>query len=125
MQKLQSIGIAVAMLCSLFLFGMVNSSQAREIIDFPSDTEDTSYGGYTYHMAYLKTDVPFYCVWWYVNGKYGTQDGAMAVIKKLKPTSILTIKYPVSLKARSGQSRQKLHGLRMTAPHTLLPLPTQ
>lgn len=39
MKRLQSIGIAVAMICSLLLIGVVNSSHAIEIEEFPSDTE--------------------------------------------------------------------------------------
>lgn len=48
MQKLRSISITVVIIYSLCLFGMDNSSDAIEIVDFPSDTEDYSYGGYTY-----------------------------------------------------------------------------
>ena len=67
---IRSTRIALAILCSLFLFGIVNNSLAIEIVNFPSNTEDTSYNGYTYHMAYLKTDVPFYSVIWYVNDTF-------------------------------------------------------
>ena len=67
MLTLRSIRIALAILCSLFMFGMVKSSLAIEIVDFPSNTEDTSYNGYTYHMAYVKTDVPIYSVIWYID----------------------------------------------------------
>ena len=66
----RSIRIALAILCFLFMFGIVKSSDAIEIVDFPSNTEDTSYNGYTYHSAYVKTDVPFYSVIWYVNDTF-------------------------------------------------------
>ncbi len=59
--------IALTVTC---LFGIVHSIHTREIVDFPSDTTDYSYSGYIYHTAHLKTDVPFYCVWWYVDGNY-------------------------------------------------------
>ena len=69
MFRVQSIGIAVAMICFLFVIG-VQKSDAIKIVDFPSDTEDTSYNGYTYHMAYVETDVPIYHVSWSIDGKW-------------------------------------------------------
>ena len=68
MVRLRSIGIVVAMLCSLLLIG-INSSDAYEIVEFPSDTEVQTYGDYTYHMAELKTDVPYLWIEWYVDDK--------------------------------------------------------
>ena len=70
MKIMQSFGVAVAMICSLLLIGVVNSSHAIEIEEFPSDTDDTSYGGYTYHMAYVKTDNPIYHVSWYIDNEW-------------------------------------------------------
>ncbi len=67
-QRPKSIAIIIAIMCSLF--GMISGSNAFEIVEFPSDTEDYSYGGITYHTASLKTDVPFYSVWWYVDGTF-------------------------------------------------------
>ncbi|RKU14726.1 hypothetical protein C6501_07770 [Candidatus Poribacteria bacterium] len=73
MKTLKLAILSVAIIC---LFGIVTSSEGFEITEFPSDTEDYSWGGYTYHTAYLKTDVPFYCVWWYVDGNFaGYSDG--------------------------------------------------
>ena len=66
MFRLESIA---AILAALLFISFVNSSGAIEIIGFPSDTEDTSYNGYTYHGAYVKTDVPIYSVSWSINGK--------------------------------------------------------
>ena len=42
MSRFYAIIIALAILCSLFMFGMVKNSLAIEIVDFPSNTEDTS-----------------------------------------------------------------------------------
>ncbi len=68
MLRSKPIAITIAIMCSLF--GMISGSNAFEIVEFPSDTEDYSYGGITYHTASLKTDVPFYSVWWYVDGTF-------------------------------------------------------
>ncbi len=64
---IRSTRIALAILSFLFMFGIVKSSDAIKIVDFPSDTEDTSYNGFTYHMAYVETDVPIYHVNWYID----------------------------------------------------------
>ena len=96
MQKLQLFTIAMAMFCLLYL---VSSSHAIEIEEFPSDTEDYTYNGYTYHMAYVRTDNPIYQVSWYIEDKwvYGeTLDSTTSYA----PT-ILTIKYLVILKGKS------------------------
>ena len=64
MLTLRSIGIAITMLCSLFLFGMVNNSDAQiEIIDMntPSETDNN---GYFYHVVSIETDKPFDAVDW-------------------------------------------------------------
>lgn len=64
MRKLQSIGIAVAMLCSLFLFGMVNSSQAAEITWFYVDN------GASGCYASLTADEDIMWIDWYVKQTY-------------------------------------------------------
>ncbi|RKU09003.1 hypothetical protein C6501_15765 [Candidatus Poribacteria bacterium] len=63
--KLSTIVIAI---CTLLLG--VQQSDAIKITEFPSDTEDTSYGGYTYHMAYVRTDKPIYYVGWSIDGTH-------------------------------------------------------
>ncbi len=69
--KFRSIGIAVAMLLSLSLFGMVKSSQGFEIEEmYPSYGGYYDYTGNLYHSAYVKTDEPFFVVDWYINEKY-------------------------------------------------------
>ena len=62
--------IAAMAICSLFIIG-VQKSDAIKITEFPSDTEDYSYGGYTYHMADVRTDKPIYYVFWNINGGNG------------------------------------------------------
>ena len=66
MFRIKSILIAIAMICSLLLIGIVNNSEAFEIIDFPSDLEAQSWGGYSMYSAYLKTDVPYLWVEWWI-----------------------------------------------------------
>ncbi|RKU18954.1 hypothetical protein C6501_02010 [Candidatus Poribacteria bacterium] len=74
MKSTKIVGIAIAV---CFLLLGVQKSDAFKIVEFPSDTEDYASGGYTYHSAYLKTDVPFYCVWWHVDGNFaGYTDGS-------------------------------------------------
>ncbi len=75
--KINTFQLIATLIAICFLsFGMISSSNAAEIIEFPSDTEDTSYGGYTYHMAYLKTDVPYTAVDWYI-GDWQWQESDM------------------------------------------------
>ena len=59
--------LTVAILAVFMCVFFVHSSDAIEIISFPSNTEDTSYSDYTYHMAYVKTDVPIYHVSWFID----------------------------------------------------------
>lgn len=63
--KLTSIAFAIC-----FLLLGVQKSDAIKITEFPSDTEDTSYNGYTYHMAYVRTDKPIYHVSWYIDNTH-------------------------------------------------------
>lgn len=74
MRSLKSTSIAVAMLLSLSLFGMVNSSQAFEIEEirpFYYNYDLYQYGGTgVSHYTYVKTSKPFYSVTWYVDGVY-------------------------------------------------------
>ena len=103
MLTLRSIGIAIA-ICSLCMFTMANTSEAIKIVDFPSDTEDTSYNGYTYHMAYVKTDVPIYHVNWYIDDVIAYSETLDSTTKKASyfpcydPTS--SAKIPGSIKGK-------------------------
>lgn len=69
MFRLQSIGIAVAMLCSLLLNGIVNNSDAFEITSLTvSVNDDTGNGSSAYGHVY--TDDPYFMVDWYVDGEW-------------------------------------------------------
>lgn len=102
---MKSIGMTLAILCSLFVFGMVNSSHAIQIVDFPSDTEASSYNGYTYHMAYVKTDNPIYFVSWFIDGTHvhgetigsTTSDTSYFPYDKI-PGSVKGTKYQIGVK---------------------------
>ena len=66
MLTLRSIGIAIAMLCSLFLFGMVSSSEAASITSLSSyATADWGNGGYV--GASLTADEDIYVIDWYID----------------------------------------------------------
>ena len=66
MLRLKSIGIAVAMLCSLFLFGMVNSSEALEILSLYSTSNEYDWGNGGWHSARVEVDEGNCYVVWYV-----------------------------------------------------------
>lgn len=68
--KQKSILTAVTLTALLFISVANNSDADFEIVEFPSDTYDYSQDDITCHTAYLKTDVPFYSVLWYVDGNY-------------------------------------------------------
>ena len=69
--KQKSILTAVTLTALLFT-SVANNSDAEfkyRIVTFPSDTEDTSWDGGTYHTAYLKTSEPYLWIEWWVNDK--------------------------------------------------------
>ena len=64
--------ILIVVITALLFVCFVNSSNTDfkfRIVEFPSDTEAYSYGGYPYHDAYLKTSEPYLWVEWWVNDK--------------------------------------------------------
>ncbi len=65
-QRQKLIGIAVAMLCSLFLFGMVNSSEALEILSLYSTSNEYDWGNGGWHSARVEVDEGNCYVVWYV-----------------------------------------------------------
>lgn len=67
MRRFQSIGITLLVVFCFILLIAVQQSDAIKITEFPSDTEDISYNGYTYHMASVRTDKPIYHVSWYID----------------------------------------------------------
>jgi hypothetical protein len=73
MQRLKSIGIAVAMLCLLCLIVGVNSSDADiEIVELRSYNDTTveyDYGS-TYFTFYVRTNEPYGGLLWYVDGDW-------------------------------------------------------
>ena len=64
MLRLKLVCIAVAILCSVFLFGMVNSSQAAEITSF--SVENGASGCY----ASLTTDADIWVINWHIKQTY-------------------------------------------------------
>ena len=66
----------------LFMFGIVKSSDAIKIVDFPSNTEDISHNGFTYHMAYVETDVPIYHVEWYIDDVFAYSETLDSTTKR-------------------------------------------
>ncbi len=66
MTKLKSSTLTIVVLSSVFLFGMISSSQAQiEIIDMYTPAE-TDNNGSLYHFAYIETDRPYDTVYWYI-----------------------------------------------------------
>lgn len=76
--------LLIAVIITAFMFVcFINSSHADKIVEFPSDTEDYSWSGYTYHTAYLKTDVPYTAVDWYIGDwQYQETDQGDGVTKE-------------------------------------------
>lgn len=67
MLRLKSIGIALAIICSLFLFGIVNNSDAFEITESPSNSNTDLSGGVSYDTFSVETSEPYNTVTWYAN----------------------------------------------------------
>lgn len=66
MTKLKSFALTIAVLSSVFLFGMVNNSDAQiEIIDMYTPSEIDS-NGWLCPYAYIETDKPFDGVDWFI-----------------------------------------------------------
>ena len=71
----------VAILATLAFFSFVGNSDAREILDL-SPHNGGSYKEYGFgygasHRSTVKTDDPFYCVWWYIDDVIaGWSDGS-------------------------------------------------
>ncbi len=73
--------LVVVILAAIALFSFVGNSNAREILDLSPHNggayDAHGFGEGAYHRATVKTDDPFYCVWWYIDGKYsGWSDGS-------------------------------------------------
>ncbi len=69
--------LAITIICSVFLFTLVNNSEAIEITSlYPSNGQYYNYAGYLYPSACVETDEPFSDVWWYINDVHvGTSNG--------------------------------------------------
>lgn len=111
-QRQKSIGIAIA-ICSLFLFGMVNSSEAFEITESPSNSNTYIYGGWTYATFYVETSEPHFSVSWYIDGvhAYSSGDGTTTSASYC-PTNTLSgdikgVTYQISIEAWSTDGNTK------------------
>lgn len=65
--------LAITLICSLFLIGYINSSDAfdiEEVRPYYSNWDLYDWGSGVSHYTYVRTSEPYYSVTWYVNGVY-------------------------------------------------------
>lgn len=79
MLKKRTLTLAV-IFTALIMCNLVAHSQEFKIEEMgPQDgsTDAYKYGNYLYENAHVRTNAPFYCVWWYVDGEFaGWSDGS-------------------------------------------------